>query len=255
MLEQLTQRDLKPGDVLLHHSWHWISRLIRNFDGSEFSHASIYDGTMVVEMDTPGIVTKTIDQILSNTAYVHVFRFKNRDGHQLGSRNCPSEPVLDRVRHYLEVKPRLAWGTFPILAPLTLARRVADGRSAFCQALDRVGAPLSNLVATSRNAITCTELVYRCFAEAGEGYDLRILGRGSEARRVVISRAKNRRTISASSQEEDSRVSRRSLSPEDRQYETAWTAPTYAEPAFVTAADLCRTPNLIRIGELSRVRP
>lgn len=250
MLDQLTQNDLRPGDVLLHRSWHWIATLIRTFDGGEFSHASIYDGACVVEMDAPGIVTKTVDQILDSTAYVHVFRFKSNDGYQLGSQNCPYEPVLERIKYYVNLKPRLAWGTFPILGALTLVRRVARERPVFCQMLDRIGAPLSSLVATRRNAITCTEFVYRCFAEAGEAYELRIMSRGSTAWNITAARAAN---LEAPGVLQRDNSNSDSIS-DHRDPTIAWRPG--AEPTFVTAADFCKTPNLVRVGELSRtVRP
>ena len=252
MPDLLTQNDLRRGDVLLHQSRHWVSTLIRIFDGGEFSHASIYDGASVVEMDTPGIVTRTVDQILANTAYVHVFRFKSNDGCQFGSQNCPYEPVLERIKYYVNLKPRLAWGTFPILGALTLVRRVARGRSDLCQTLDRIGAPLSSFVATRRNAITCTEFVYRCFAEAGELYNLGITGRGPSGRNGIAAYTAGQ-GVAGPSQGDNSRL-HLDLGRRTRLGEMAdWTPG--AEPTFVTAADLSRSPNLLRVGELSGTRP
>ena len=246
MLDQLTQNDLRPGDVLLHRSRHWVSTLIRAFDGGEFSHASIYNGSHIVEMDAPGIVTKTVDQILANTSYVHVFRFRSNDGYQLGSRNCPYEPVLERIKYYANLQPRLAWGTFPILGALTLVRRAANESPVLCKMLDRIGAPVSNFVATRRNAITCTEFVYRCFAEAGDAYDLRIMGRGSIAPSGIAARAAHIEVLSALQRDNSS------TDPMMDQYETEVAGRPRAEPTFVTAADFCKTPNLVRVGKLSR---
>jgi hypothetical protein len=114
--------------------------------------------------------------------------------------------------------------------------------------LDRVGAPLSSFVATRRNAITCTELVYRCFAEAGQMYDLRISGRDSSGRDSIAARATFFEVIGAVQQDNSNNsVSNR------REPEMAWTPS--AEPTFVTAADLSHTPNLVKVGKLSRVRP
>jgi len=252
MPDLLAQDDLRPGDVLLHHSWHWVSTLIRIFDGGEFSHASVYDGASVVEMDTPGIVTRTVDQILANTAYVHVYRFRSKDGSQLGSETCPYEPVLQRIGYYKNLKPRLAWGTFPILGALTLVRRVARERSDLCRTLDRMGAPLSSLVATRRNAITCTEFVYRCFVEAGELYELSITGRNQSGWNGIAARTA-RQGFAGPSKKDDSRLDR---DPGRRtRFDRVSTSTTGAEPTFVTAADLSHSPNLLRIGELSRTRP
>jgi hypothetical protein len=252
MPDLLTQNDLRPGDVLLHHSWHWVSTLIRAFDGGEFSHASIYDGARVVEMDTPGIVTRTVDQIRANTAYVHVFRFSSKDGHQLGSEYCPYEPVIERIGFYMNLKPRLAWGTFPILGGLTLVRRVARDRSDLCRTLDRIGAPISRFVATRHNAITCTEFVYRCFAEAGELYDLSITGRSSSVWNGIAAHTVVQ-GFTRASKEDNSRLDREPGRRTRFDKMSAWIPG--AEPTFVTAADLSHSPNLLRIGELSRTRP
>lgn len=217
MSDLVAHRDLMPADVLLHHPRHWVSALIVIFDGGRYSHASIFDGSRVVEMDVPGIVTRSLDEFAATTSDIDVFRFASDDGHQLGSLSYPFEPILGRIRYYLKVGPRLAWGTFPVLAGLTLVRRISRSSPVLRASLDRLGARFAHLVATGRHALTCTELVYRCFAEAGDRYDLRI-----ESQRQFEYRATRLRATSY-----------------------------LIEPTLVTAADLSRTPNLVRIGRLS----
>jgi hypothetical protein len=247
----VAHQDLMPADVLLEHPHGWVSALLATFDGGQYSHASIYDGSRVVEMDVPGIVTRSLDEFAGARSNVDVFRFASDDGHQLGSSSYPFEPILGRIRYYLKLGPRLAWGTFPILAGFTLVRRISRSAPTLRATLDRLGMPFACLVATGRNAVTCTEFVYRCFAEAGERYDLRIESPGQAGGRSL-----------QPSDAPATRAIRRSLRP---RHGTILVAPRQlggqvtglhaaaylSEPAFVTAADLSRTPNLARIGRLS----
>lgn len=240
-----------PADVLLEHPHGLVSALLATFDGGEYSHASIYDGSRVVEMDVPGIVTRSLDEFARARSKVDVFRFASYDGHQLGSSSHPFEPILERIRYYLKLGPRLAWGTFPILAGVTLVRRISRSAPTLRASLDRFGRPFPCLVATSRNALTCTEFVYRCFAEAGERYDLRIENRPqADARRLQLSDGSGTRAVGQSLRPRHGTipVARRQLGD---QVIGLRAASYLSEPAFVTAADLSRTPNLARIGRLS----
>ena len=80
-------------------------------------------------------------------------------------------------------------------------------------------------------------------------YDLRITGRGSTDRDGIAADTAYLEVTVALQQDSSSTngVSNR------REPEMAWTPS--AEPTFVTAADLSHTPNLVRVGKLSRVLP
>jgi hypothetical protein len=54
-MQILSKDQLQRGDVLLFHGNGWLSSMIRLLDGSEYSYAGIYDGSMVVEAETVGL--------------------------------------------------------------------------------------------------------------------------------------------------------------------------------------------------------
>ncbi|NTV09137.1 MAG: hypothetical protein HGA81_11135, partial [Chlorobium limicola] len=84
--------DLCPCDVLLYHGDSAIAHLIQWFSGSEYSHTSIYDGAMVVEAVADGVKKHTVDESVSSTVYVDVWRLK-KEGHLIGSPELPVQPV------------------------------------------------------------------------------------------------------------------------------------------------------------------
>ena len=46
MDRDITVQELKPCDILLYHGDSTVAQLIQWFDGSEYSHSSVYDGEM-----------------------------------------------------------------------------------------------------------------------------------------------------------------------------------------------------------------
>jgi cell wall-associated NlpC family hydrolase len=71
--------ELQPGDVLLYHGNSFISRLIRLFDGTEYSHASIWVGDHVVEAIGQGVVGRSLAVSTADVKYTDVYRYRNKD--------------------------------------------------------------------------------------------------------------------------------------------------------------------------------
>ena len=55
MRDKVLPNQLQPGDVLLYHGTGFISDMIRLFDGSDYSHAALFNGQNVVEAIASGI--------------------------------------------------------------------------------------------------------------------------------------------------------------------------------------------------------
>lgn len=99
MSTTITTTDLKPGDVFLYQGTSLVARLIRLFDGTEYSHASIYDGAKVAEALSQGITTNTVADSVAGSNFVDVYRFISADKHHLGDTGYPAAKVIARVKN------------------------------------------------------------------------------------------------------------------------------------------------------------
>lgn len=180
--------ELQPCDVLLFHGRALYRRLIQLLDGSEYSHAGLYDGENSVEALGDGVTTRPLWRGLAVSPYVDVYRWVGPAGRRLGEAGYPAQPVLERLDAFLRTANRYAYEDILLLAALSAARKAhlrgagldvaglldvklnADNLPELLRDVeDRAAALAAELAQTGRQPLTCSEMVYRCFAEAGDG--------------------------------------------------------------------------------------
>lgn len=182
----LGPHDLRSGDVLLSSSeavfgWHppddveeQLFRIasaawwVRTLDGGGYSHASYFDGEMLVESTLKGVIRFPVAERVHGQRYVDVYRFVSEDGQTLEPPDWAPEPVHAAANQYVDApyaKHDLVFG-----AVLALSRRAnVPGhlddmvRSMFTDALEALR---SVFVKEDHVHLTCSELVYRAFDEA-----------------------------------------------------------------------------------------
>lgn len=242
--------ELLPCDILLYHGYSTTSRLIQWFDGSEYSHSSVFNGSVVTEAVPEGVVQRSVAESMAHTEYVEVYRLRKK-GVFVGSPELPAEPVLRVISHYASLHDRFAYEEVVLLALLCTTRRLP---LPFLRGiLDSAAAVIADMLDEGKQPMVCSELVYRCFAEASPAYRLRIRGVDLKSR------------IAGKLVELESRAL---LSPSDRVvldflrlYAAAKKVlpekedlqmPGEPEADFVTPKDLKRSPDLVKIGRLIR---
>jgi hypothetical protein len=179
---RIPRNSLRAGDVLLYHGTGLISDLIRVFDGGPYSHASVYDGVGVLEALPQGTVVDPLNQSVSGALFVDVYRFISGDGTPLGQPGCETKPVLDRIGYYEQHHDRYGYEQILLLAVLCATRHPQPGTISPIEALmirrflDQAAEVIANLIHAGKEPMICSELVYRCYTEAGAPYEIIIRG-------------------------------------------------------------------------------
>ncbi|PWU19762.1 MAG: hypothetical protein C5B50_05750 [Verrucomicrobia bacterium] len=183
MPQFVSQPDLHAGDVLLYHGDSFISKLIRLFDGTEYSHASIWTGTQVVEALGEGVVGRDLKPSVAGAKFVDVYRYVNKDtGQMLGDDGSPlpAKPVLAQADQFEKDHDRYAYEEILLLAVLASTRQVTAPIPFLGlivrNILDHAADVVARLTSSGKEPLICSELVYRCYAQAGAGYQIRIRG-------------------------------------------------------------------------------
>src|SRR6266852_3566157 len=179
MADRIDISSLRLGDVLLYHGTSFLSRLIRLFDGGSFSHSSIFDGIHVMEALGNGINIRTVQESVAGAPYVDVFRFNGAGGQQLGAPSLPSEPFKNAIQAFESTPERYAYEEILLLAVLGATRRIPlpPGVGVIVRnLLDSAAELVGNLTAEGKQPVICSELVFRCYLNAGENYKLLIRG-------------------------------------------------------------------------------
>jgi len=164
-MSTISVENLNQGDILLYHGKSWISKAIRFFDGTDYNHVSIYMGDHIVaEALENGIITQRIDESIKNSEYVSAKRLHN----------CPlnMDPVMNIVSRY-EGK-RYAYEQLLLLAFICIFRKVNLNFAIvrFIKKLLEVAASLLvELMNADKQALICSEFVFRCYDEAIENDD------------------------------------------------------------------------------------
>ena len=182
-MKKIAVSELQAGDILLYHDHSFLARMICLFDGSDYHHASIYDGQHVVEAKGGvGVIVDSIEHSTEPEEYVDVFRFHCNTGEILGNAECPANPVLNKVVHYVEQGDRYAYEQIVLLALLTVSRKLpivgwVPGLGVLLrQIFDSAMGVLNDMIAAQKEPMICSELVYRCYSEAGDIYVPKIVG-------------------------------------------------------------------------------
>jgi hypothetical protein len=191
MSTKVSPTQLQAGDVLLYHGSGLISDLIRKFDGSDYSHAALYNGVAVVEAIGSGITARGLKESVAGAKYVDVYRFVSGDGqHHLGDQGYSPEPILETAAGFVATADRYAYEQILLLALLASTRRIPlISDIPFLQwllrnVLDNAAELLSKLIAAGKEPMICSELVYRCYTQSGPQYDLLIRGADTLAMRA-----------------------------------------------------------------------
>lgn len=220
----VTPAELLPADILLYQGTSFLDKLIRLFDGTEYSHSSIYDGSKVLEAILNGVELRDIAKSVADiggggsTGDVDVFRFVSQDGKHIGDSDYPAAPILARMAYYQAEHDEYAYEALLLLAVLTTTRRVPvppELEPIIRALLDQAADVLAKILATGKQPMICSELVYRCYAEADEKCEIRV--RGADTDLSALTATDPQRLVVAD---------------------------------FVTTGDLKKSPNLYKVGRL-----
>lgn len=162
---------IDAADVFLYKGTGWISELIKKFDGTAYSHAAIYlngqapnpDKT-VVEALPAGVTDSRLSDTRASCDGILVRRYCDT--------GVSLDPVIAKARDYLAQHGRYAYEQDLLLAFLGLSRQLTHKASfgwLLRAILDRAANFLLHLVPLhdTKEAMICSELVYRCYKEAG----------------------------------------------------------------------------------------
>ncbi len=256
--DKLSPGDLRDGDVLLYHDRSPVSWCIRKLDGSEYSHAGIYYGHGVLEAVAKGVRRVPLAESVAKYSYVDVYRHRQADD---SSQRFDLSPVIERIRHYEKEGDRYAYEQFSLLAGLALTRRVPLALAApIVRSVldDHALIAADALQVFDRTPMICSELVFRCYAEADSsgGYALAL---EDELRRNSASRELAEALRRYISDQADLSDRRNFLTPPWRSYLAVYlehkTDPHAARQgvvsAFVTPRDLRDSPSLVLLGRLA----
>lgn len=260
--------ELKAGDVLLYQGTSFISRMIRLFDGSEYSHSSVYDGAKIAEAVAEGVVSHTVKESVADIV-VDVYRFRSASGAKLGDPEFPVDPVTSRIKYYLSRHERYAYEQILFLAVLATTRRlpvvgwIPGLGSLLRTVLDSATDILNKIIAAGKEPMICSELVYRCYDEAAEDkYHLKIIGAEVLMRHSLHEAASMGLTTLGEAGRGDREQQELLAASETflRRYATAkgmrmpmaFGMPVVAD--FVTPRDLKSSPNLNFAGTLENTR-
>jgi hypothetical protein len=248
MARHIPISDLRPCDVLLYHGDSAVSQVIQWFDGSDYGHASIFDGSMVVEALSGGVTRNEVGVSVAGSIFVDVWRM-NRDGHSIGSPELPDGPVLDVVGRYAGEDGRYACEEMLLLALLCTGRRLPQPFLRW--AFDRAASWLDGLADEGREPMLSSELVFRCFSEAEGGYGPRIIGVDIRAKVETLHMpGRARRRMSPSDRLVAEFLDRYASTRHKETRDELLMAAIEADPNFITPGDLSRSPDFTKIGRL-----
>jgi hypothetical protein len=229
----VTPSDLHPGDVLLYVKTRRFDDLVRLLDGGTYSHAGIYNGAAVIEALPPGVIPRPLETSILHAEVVDVFRLRLADGRMLGEDPAfPADPVVQAIARFEAEHDRYAYDALPLLSFLCLTRKIHVGEepdSLIREVLDSGAEAIYSLIDRGREPMICSELVYRCYAQAGPAYRIQISGLDGERISQSLGRPFAERHAA---------------------YKRAYALAQPVVPDFVTPHDLESSPNLERIGRL-----
>ena len=261
--------DLQPADILLFHGNGILSKFIRLFDGSQYSHAAIYDGQNVVEAEVEqgdAIRVDTVAVSCTRASFTHVYRFISNDHKRIGV-ELPPDPILQNVDELKKTPAAYAYSQILLLGILLATRRVplVPGLAPMLRPfMDEAAEKLNEFVNGKRKVIICSELVYQCFNQAPAAYQIYVEGVDPS---VVSSglqlRANLMPTVTpetdATDLLKDAAAFLAMYMLFKGQPHPAAVQPAQSEPAsplpkieasFVTPRDLATSPNLALVGQL-----
>jgi hypothetical protein len=255
--------DLHPGDVLLFRGNAVISRLIQFFDGSPYSHTGIYTGDGVLEAVAEGVKKRPLEESIKGVEYVDVYRYSTTDGHTLGDSVYPLAPIEARMKYYEANGDRYAYEELFLLSILASTRHLPLPvvMPLVRVYLDRAVATMPIFLSGGKEPMTCSELIYRCYAESDTTgkYRLQVLGTEPENLEGQIYSGVRDASMPAIDSTIDDQLSKQdqkemkefiALYAKAKNRSDAKTKWTTSD--FVTPHDLMQSPNLKKIGRLKK---
>lgn len=252
--------DLKAGDVLLYHGTALVSDLIRLFDGSDYSHAAIYDGANIAEAVGSGVVSDSVVLSIEGAAFVDVFRFRSSTGQGLDDPAYGAQPIIDRINYYVAEGDRYAYEEIFLLAFLAATRRLPvvgwiPGLGKILRTfLDNAVDVLNKIIAGGKEPMICSELVYRCYVEAGGKYKINIVGADLLMQSSIHDSLMQGTTPLTAIEGGDREAQELAAAAQEFLHLFAAGRKTenqlLAVSSFVTPRDISTSPNLIQVGRL-----
>lgn len=174
-IRTLNINELRPADILLSKGPGFLSNLIAEADGGQFSHGALWSGTGIIQATGDGI---TLSEIEGKHA---VYRYPD----------LPDEAAAKIVAlAKAQVEGRYAYGELVLLGALFLSGIRVKG-AVLTRLLDAIGGPTASKLKAwldhhaGRGARVCTELVASCYYEAANGkFALQVRSRTGEGGRT-----------------------------------------------------------------------
>ncbi|MCL9780718.1 hypothetical protein M9194_04610 [Vibrio sp. S4M6] len=169
--KEIKINEVQAGDVLLSYGGDrsWISWLIKQIDGGDYSHAAFFDGECIIQAGGPdtGVHAVSLQDQVDSQEYVDVYRFKSDSGIPFSQPDWPVSPVIDRARSYLGKD--YATNQLYLVGVLIVLRKMPIthiGKKFTRTIISGMYILLNKLLAKKTKAVVCSELVYRAFYEA-----------------------------------------------------------------------------------------
>ena len=129
-------------------------------------HAAIIDRNLTVaSMEESGLNVETLDHVLSCAGHCWQYRVKDPAANLI--------PVLDRIDYYEKQAVPYAFMDYALLPFIVLSRKIAIDTLPLAQRIELRGVideccqKIENLIRINKNALICSELVFRCLTEGG----------------------------------------------------------------------------------------
>lgn len=170
----LTASDLREGDILLSSTDEMVSRLIKLFDRSKYSHAALYSTEGVYESLFEGVVCNPLAKSLEGCTLVDVYR------HKEGPTAEQIRTVLATARGITEEKSKYGFLAGALLGLISIQRAVGPLLTHEAEARNLIDQATQQLHAwgQGRRHYICSDFVATCLKSAGPGAQLEIALRG-----------------------------------------------------------------------------
>ncbi len=171
-LPQITQDDLRPGDVLLSCGKQLESKLICAIAGGDYSHAGLWDGTRSIDASANGVHFNQLADVLAKQEYVDAYRWHGNPPppHHLDEDGYPSAPVTYQADQIVKQGTAFAYDEL-LMAALVIAVSQKPTNPVI-RALARVVLSKvdewihTHITGTKKRAMMCTQVVCTSYWEA-----------------------------------------------------------------------------------------
>lgn len=159
------RKQLKQGDIIMHHAHGWLSTIIRTYDQSHYNHCSIYDKDgFLYECINGGITRKTIEESIKDqkTSLITIFRTKNADQKKM---QC----LINTIKSY--PKNTYAYSQILLLASILWKRKqnLTGILGKIANVFFLVFEKIIFLFVDKKNAnMICSELIYRAYMDVAK---------------------------------------------------------------------------------------